>query len=309
MELRKLRYFVRVAEDGSLTRSAGVLRVAQPALSRQMRLLEEELGLKLFARTARGMQLTEDGSQLHAAIAAPLRELELALDNARAGARQPTGTLVIGLAPGLADLLAAPMAALMAREFPGVVPRLVEGPTGSLVDWLNRGAVDFAFLEETARDSRIEEQALREEPLWLVGPAAAGLGARGPVALEEAARLALVIPSHHLGIRAAIDDACARAGLAVQARLYADTPRLMCQLVREEGLFTILPESYFRHAARDAGLSGCPLAQADARLGLWAARRRKGRVREDRISLIARRLVALAQERLAGEAGSCVVGT
>jgi LysR family transcriptional regulator, nitrogen assimilation regulatory protein len=66
MENRRLSYFVRIAEDGSLTKAAGVLRIAQPALSRQIRLLEEELGVSLFSRTARGMQLTEEGEYLRA---------------------------------------------------------------------------------------------------------------------------------------------------------------------------------------------------------------------------------------------------
>lgn len=69
MEIKRISYFVRIAEDGSLTKAAGILRFAQPALSRQMRLLEEELGVTLFNRTARGMRLTEESEYLRAAAA------------------------------------------------------------------------------------------------------------------------------------------------------------------------------------------------------------------------------------------------
>ena len=81
MENRRLRYFLQIAEEGSMGRAASVLGIAQPALTRQVRLLEEALGVPLFIRTQRGMQLTEDGEQLRAAIKKPLQEIELALQN------------------------------------------------------------------------------------------------------------------------------------------------------------------------------------------------------------------------------------
>ena len=83
MEIRRLTYFTCIAEYGSLTRAAGVLRIAQSALSRQMRLLETEIGVPLFSRTTRGMTLTDEGRYLQSAVAGPLRELAVALQNIR----------------------------------------------------------------------------------------------------------------------------------------------------------------------------------------------------------------------------------
>ena len=78
MGISRLSYFVRIAADGSLSKAAGILRIAQPALSRQMRLLEEELGVALFERTQRGMQLTENGGHLYSSVAGPLQEIDRA---------------------------------------------------------------------------------------------------------------------------------------------------------------------------------------------------------------------------------------
>ena len=78
----RLKYFLRIAEEGSITRAAGVLGIAQPALSRQLQLLEEDLGVALFRRTRRGVELTEPGERLRASTAGPLRQLELAVQYA-----------------------------------------------------------------------------------------------------------------------------------------------------------------------------------------------------------------------------------
>jgi len=79
VDTHRLKYFLRVAEEGSITRAAKLLGIAQPALSRQVQLLEEDLGISLFTRNRRGVELTEEGERLRASTAAPLRQLELAV--------------------------------------------------------------------------------------------------------------------------------------------------------------------------------------------------------------------------------------
>jgi len=83
MELRRLRYFLRIAAEGSLGSAARSLHIAQPALSRQMQLLEADLGVQLFQRVPRGMQLTEEGDYLREALSHPVQQIEAALQNAR----------------------------------------------------------------------------------------------------------------------------------------------------------------------------------------------------------------------------------
>src|ERR1700761_5036470 len=118
MEIRRLSYFVRIAEDGSLTKAAGVLRIAQPALSRQVRLLEEELGVALFSRTARGMRLTEEGEFLRASVAGPLRAMELALQSVRSFSSRIEGNFGIGMPSAIAAVLAKPLVLRMDAGFP-----------------------------------------------------------------------------------------------------------------------------------------------------------------------------------------------
>src|SRR3974390_1593235 len=106
MELKRLRYFLRIAEEGSLGRASNALGIAQPALSRQMRMLEDEFGAPLFHRTRNGMQLTEEGSQLRAAVAGPLRLLELATQSARSISGKVEYSVALGLPPMIAYVAA-----------------------------------------------------------------------------------------------------------------------------------------------------------------------------------------------------------
>lgn len=240
METRRLSYFLRIAEDGSLTRSAEVLRVAQPALSRQMRLLEEELGLKLFRRSARGMVLTEEGIGLRDAIAGPMRELELGIERARTASHKTLSNIAIGVPAGLTAIMASPLAVQLART--ASASRIVEGPNGSLVDWLARGMIDLAILEEPVGDHRLVETLVCELDLALVGRADDPLMAENaPIAFADVVQLPLILSSHHMGMRPIIDAAAVRIGAQLQVRFHADSSRLMCDLVSDGIGYGIMP--------------------------------------------------------------------
>ncbi len=259
MEIRRLRYFARIAEDGSLTKAAGVLRIAQPALSRQMRLLEQELGVTLFSRTARGMRLTEAGEYLRVSAAGPLRALELALQNVRSFSTGIQGNFTIGMPSSIGDVAARTMVMRMSARFPDIRLRIVEGPTGSLIDWLNRGMIDFALLEEGSRDDRLVDVELIAGALVLVGPADSGLRPDRPTSFAEAVQRPLILPSHHLGIRGTINDAAARAGITPRIHLEVDSCRLIKQLVEAGNGYTLLPALFVRQEHLDSRLASCPV--------------------------------------------------
>jgi LysR family transcriptional regulator, nitrogen assimilation regulatory protein len=231
LEVRRLSYFMRISEHGSLTKASNVLRIAQPALSRQMRLLEEELGVPLFNRTSRGMRLTEEGEALRASVAGPLRELELALQNIKSFPFAAEANIAIGLPVSLADILATPLARRIDQEFPNIKLCIVEGMTGSLIDWLSRGVVDFVLLEEEAHHDQLQEQKLVTLPVILTGPADSHLPPGQAVAFSDAVKLPLVLPSHHLGLRAVINDAAMWAQAKLNIRMEADSSRLTKDLL------------------------------------------------------------------------------
>src|SRR5215510_5853128 len=120
MDTHRLKYFLRIADEGSINRAASVLGIAQPALSRQVRLLEEDLGVTLFRRTARGVQLTEEGERLRATTVAPLRQLELAMRYAGSPLARVERGLHIGLPPTAACFLSVPLLDSLSAAFPKV---------------------------------------------------------------------------------------------------------------------------------------------------------------------------------------------
>ncbi|HEX4376206.1 MAG TPA: LysR family transcriptional regulator [Steroidobacteraceae bacterium] len=261
MELRRLRYFARIAEDGSLTKAAGVLRIAQPALSRQIRLLEEELGVQLFRRTARGMQLTEEGEYLRNAIIGPLRNVELALQNVRSLDARIEGNFAIGMPSSLGDLLGAVLVKRMHDDYPNIRLRIVEGLTGSLIDWLHRGMLDFALLEEASRDERLTDQNLVSLRLMLAGPGSSSLQSSRAVPLEKALQLPLILPTHHLGVRGILNDVLARPRRSVDVRFEADSCRLIKELVVGGMGYAILPLAFFRQEHASGAIRYAPITR------------------------------------------------
>lgn len=283
MEIRRLRYFVRIAEDGSLTKASGVLRVAQPALTRQMRLLEEELGVPLFNRTARGMRLTDEGEYLRTAVAGPLRALELALQNVRTRSPRLEGNFAIGMPSSIGDVIATPLVQRMQTDFPNIKLRVMEGITGSLIDWLHRGMLDFALLEEESRDERLTDLELTRERLMLVGPPGGVINPKRTIAFEKAVRLPLLLPTHHLGIRGVVNDELAKQRLSADIRFEADSSRLLKDLVAAGMGYAILPLSYCREEHRAGTLQCMPLVKPTLLLSTFLSYRTSHRATTNRV--------------------------
>ena len=298
MEVRRLSYFMRIAEHGSLTKASNVLRIAQPALSRQMRLLEEKLGVALFSRTARGMRLTEEGEALRASVAGPLRELELALQNIKSFPFAAEANIAIGLPTGLADILATTLAQRIDQEFPNIKLRIVESMTGSLIDWLSRGVVDFVLLEEEAHHDQLQEQKLAVLPLVLAGTTASHLPPGQPIAFAEAVKLPLVLPSHHLGLRAVINDAAMWAQAKLNIRMEADSARLTRDLLRDGMGYAIIPACYCREDTDSGRLQTWPLIDPALTIDIIIASRKNSQITGPRVRALEELISRIALELL-----------
>ena len=254
MDFRRLGYFAQIAELGSLTRTAERLGIAQPSLSRQMRLLEEELGVVLFTRGARGMQLTEAGELLRARIAGPLRQIGHAIYEVRSLSTETGGEVVFGMPPTMILLLAGPLARRVAERAPNITLRIVDGYSGHLLEWLRRGELDGAVLYGPT-PAGVNATKLVEDELGLVGPPGSPIQAAGAVEFERLGELPLVLPRPSPGYTALphfavsreveegrltfarIVDPPARRQLFLAMQSGSDAPRAVLQvedLVRQE---------------------------------------------------------------------------
>ena len=259
MDFKRLTYFIRIAELGSLSKAADRLRIAQPALSRQMRLLEDDVGVPLFSRHRRGMQLTPEGEELRHRILGPMRQLECAVEDTRVLSKEVGGSVALGMPPTASYVLAGPLARRVAAEAPNVSLRVVEGYAGHLIDWLQRGEIDVALLYGPAADYRLPAEDLLVEELMLVGPPDCDLSPDTPVQFQVLASLPLVLPSHPHGLRVVVDNVAIKTKTKLNVRFQADSFHLMKDLV-ESGLgYTTLPYSSFSREAAAGRLRYAPI--------------------------------------------------
>lgn len=240
MDFKRLGYFAQIAEAGSLTRTAERLGIAQPSLSRQMRLLEQELGVILFTRGRRGMQLTEAGELLRARIVGPLRQIGHAVYEVRSLPTETGGSVVFGMPPTMIQILAGPLARRVAASAPNTSLRIVDGHSGHLLEWMRRGELDGAILYGPT-PAGVNATKLIEDELVLVGPPGAPIADEETVDFSALGEVPLILPSPTHGLRVALETAATKARTKLNVTHQADSYHLMRELV-ESGLgYTALP--------------------------------------------------------------------
>lgn len=247
MDIRQLRTFSCVAELGSISKASDTLRVAQPALSRQIKLLEHELRAELFTRNGRGMVLTDAGRLLLARTAGIVRQIDQVRDEIQSSGGPPSGRVVLGLVPTVSCVLSARLARRTVDKYPGISLCIVESYSGHLMEWLHRGEMDLALIYGPSSDLHLTVQSLGRDTIVAVGPRGCGLAQRKQVDIGWLLRQRLVLPSHSHGLRALIEHAAAKKKLKLDVKLEADSFRVLTSLV-EEGLgYTLLPPSSVRN--------------------------------------------------------------
>ena len=292
MDLKQLEYFVQVAEFGSFTLSSRFLRVAQPALSRQVRALEVELRQTLFVRNGRGVTLTEPGKRLleHArGILQQVQRARLDLEQQRGAV---SGRLVIGLPPSVSRTLTGPLVRAFRQRFPAASFGVVEALSDHLLERLAVGRVDFCLVYSGTAPASIELAPLRLEPMYLVGARPSRPGARlvaTPVALAQVAATELVIPPRPHSIRMLLDAALADVGLKARVALEIESVPTILDLVQHEGFHAVLTLNAIRRSGNEDRFQvrpiGKPRLGATLRLAT-SAQRPSGPLMEQAIELV-----------------------
>jgi DNA-binding transcriptional LysR family regulator len=263
MEFSQLRTLIHVAELGSLSKAADRLHIAQPALSRQIRLLEEELGVRLFDRHGRGMVMTAQGQDVlrHAMrVMAELEEIRATVADGDAPLR---GHVSIGMPPTAADILSEPLVAAFRETHPEATLRIVSAYSGYLLDWMHRGEIDAAILYDPKSARTLRVQPLLEEALFLIGPAGAGLSPETPVDFADLEGVRLLLPSAGHGLRAILDRCAAERGFALRVPVEADSYSTLKDLVRGGHGSTILPRAPIHRELAAGELCAAPLANPE----------------------------------------------
>jgi LysR family hca operon transcriptional activator len=249
MELRHLRYFIAVAEEGSLTNAAERrLHTAQPSLSRQIRDLELEVGVKLLERKARGIALTAAGRVFldHARLA--LMQIEVACEGARATEQPEKPGFVIGFLLGQEAIWLSESLRILREEAPDIEITLMTKSSPELADGLMQGKIDVALLRREAHTVGLAFKFLIKEPLIAILPAGHCLARHRAVWPQDLARESFISTARVAPVlRSVIDDYAAKAGIRLKQNYDAETLSGGMSLVASTGGFTLLP-TYVRHA-------------------------------------------------------------
>lgn len=256
MDVTQLRTLIHVAELGSLSKASERLHVAQPALSRQIRLLEEELGARLFERHGRGMVITDAGRDVleHAGrIMAELDGIRGAIVQGRTSFR---GTVTVGLPPTVSDLISVPLIRRMTEAHPRLVLSFRTAFSGYLLDWLQKGELDIAvsYNPQPLKSLRIEPVMTEDLLLVTAVPPAAG-----PQPFSILADRELVLPSPGHGLRNLLEDCARQAGIRLRTAVETDSFRVMTDLVQAGYGATVLPLAPIMPLVRAGTLSAVPL--------------------------------------------------
>lgn len=185
MDLRQLRYFVAVATTKNFTRAAEAMHIAQPPLSRQIQLLEEELGVQLILRNSRPVRLTDAGRLFHEQALQLLQRAEQMKVSARHAGRSLRRSISIGYVPSILYGELPMLVRMLRQRFPDTDVRLVDLGSEQQIDELKTGRIDLGFGRMRSRDTSVARTVLREERLVLAVPPEAPLASvSGPVSLK-----------------------------------------------------------------------------------------------------------------------------
>lgn len=274
MDLKQLEYFVRVAELGSFTRAAHALNIAQPALSRQVRLLEVELRQNLLVRNGRGAIPTEAGKLLLDHGRGILHQVERAREDLGRVRGALAGRVAIGLPPTLARVLTVPLTRAFRRQLPEAQLSITEGLSSGMQEGLLNGRLDLAVLHNAQPVPEIDLQPLFDEELVLVQSRTPGLQEDPPpppIDLAQVAYLPLVIPSRPNAIRMQVESEMANIGCRPVVVLEIDGVSAILDLVAEGMGCAILSRNAVASSIRPSAYTVRSIGSPALRSRLWLA--------------------------------------
>src|SRR3954454_15770929 len=244
MELRHLRYFVAVAEELHFRRAGERLHVAQPAVSEQVRKLEQELGVQLFDRSQRGVSLTDAGTAMLDEARRTLRQADVAVQAARSARDRAGQRLRVGYLPDSLPGAVARGLRRLAGALPNLEVDLEAGPAHSLIDGLRAGRLDAVVTSLPAPTAQLRVTPLGPQRALAALPVGHPQAMNSAVVLEWASRDRLVVLPHDMNpaFRQAVAAMCRSAGVSPVLLEVAGVEQALLAVAAGTGM-ALLPES------------------------------------------------------------------
>lgn len=267
MTLRQLEIFVAIVESGSFTKAASKLYVAQPSISQQIRLLEEELGERLLFRMRnRRMFLTEAGKVVKKYADHILRQAEILRIEVSSLTKEPTGEVYIGIAGHQLTSMVAPALSAFHAKFPRVRVDIKNATSPQIVDLLKNNGLDLGIVTFPVNDRELRTEVLFSEEMVVVVKNSDLLASRRSIPPPEIGRLPLVLYDQNTAMRAKLDDFFRRERISPKVVLELSSVEAMEIMVEAGFGATIIPGSAvsgvaFRNTLHPLRIRGKPLTR------------------------------------------------
>jgi LysR family transcriptional regulator, nitrogen assimilation regulatory protein len=257
LKFRQLRYFVKIVEVGSISRAAAIVHIAQPALSKHMVELEDELGLSLLHRTSRGVTPTADGEVLYEEALKLIRQIEElpAVIRSRQGVIE--GVVCFGLSSSMAPAMTGKLVELCKAALPQVTLRFVIADSHSLREKALAQTVDLAMVFEDKPETGFKREVLFRQRLYLLSRKQDN--PKKSVTLADICQLPLMLPSPHNVLRQALDSKLKEVGLSVSPIAESDLFDVHLSAVEGGVGYTILPKGSFSEVAGHRDIATVPI--------------------------------------------------
>jgi LysR family transcriptional regulator, nitrogen assimilation regulatory protein len=292
MDLKQIEYFVRVAELGSFTRASALLGIAQPALSRQVRLLEVELRQNLLVRNGRGAIPTEAGRTLLEHGRGILHQVERVREDLGRVRGALAGRVAVGMPTSVAKVLAVPLIRAFQQRMPEASLSISEGLSVAMNESLTVGRIDIALLYNPLPASDVELTELLQEDLMLVQHESLRGNPSKPISLRELASVPLIIATRPNALRNLVETELSAVGQRTTIALEIDGVAAILDLVADNAGAAILPANAVRTAAHPERYSMRPVQGLRSRLSLATSAQRPATLTQRAVQTLITELVA-----------------
>jgi DNA-binding transcriptional LysR family regulator len=268
IDMKRLKYFIAVCHNGGFSRAASAIGIAQPALTRQIKLLEKQIGLPLVTRTRQGAAPTEEGKYLLVRAVEHVESLESMLREVKHKFSKLNGQVVLGICPTISPLFLDDLKAYLAASSPNLKLSVIEAYSGDLKNLMKSRRLDLALTYKPSKSTGIRYIELLSEKLVLVSCYRAN-AQRGSYSLADLVGLKLILPSRMHELRLIIDRILHRNGISLQPELELDSLDAVKALLtkRSKGYFTILSAHSVRHEVESKQFSQYEIAAPAP--GMW----------------------------------------
>jgi LysR family nitrogen assimilation transcriptional regulator len=247
MDIRQLRYFIAIVEQGSFSRAAQILHIAQPALSLHVRNIEADLGTQLLFRSPQGVVPTEAGEILLRNARIILDQLVVAEEEIRGHRNDPSGVVRLGLPGTVSEILSVPLITEARRRYPKIQLRIAEAMSGFVLEWMRDARIDLAVIYRKVSDAGLATVELLEEELVFFAPRR-GLGEEialppsgKPLRLADVAGLPMILPGEDHGLRSLLDQHARAARVEMNVSIEVDSYSNIKELVAAGFGCSVLP--------------------------------------------------------------------